>query len=451
MISEAIESNEISELDRLWMTSSAKDKLKIIENWPTERDFFIEFINLNGIRQMYEEDDSRDYSGQIDVPETLGYLKGIEEVYLNYQQLLAFPECLSQMESLEWIDLEDNKIKEIPSSIQSLKNLRILNLKDNETLTTLPDLSALSNLEELNLMNTSVASLPEGLCGLKNIKKIVLRACPLEVNEDAVKALVASFGEEAIEVSEDLKTALTEQNEKNEYKGMEVILIKDPMMTALPKSLRYADQVKELVIDCERLYGLPGWIDELQTLKGLYIKKGVKSPFSDEITRLKNLEFLEYRFLYDPREIPAELKNMTNLSCLKLEMVDYESLSDVLPYLKNLKSLELSNTHLYHWPSSFKSLSKLESLDFSVTDYREAVLMIDSALKGLSALKNVNIKMRAGTIDETLFNLPQGIEKLRIELIEPPNEMARLKKSDFHKNFTELKGLELVNVPILND
>ncbi|MHA1386077.1 MAG: leucine-rich repeat domain-containing protein, partial [Candidatus Helarchaeota archaeon] len=81
------------------------------------------------------------------------------------------------------MNLGDNQLTTLPESIGNLKSLKELYLEGNE-LTTLPEsIGNLKSLKELYLRNNKLTALPESLGGLDNLKTLYLAGNPLSGKE----------------------------------------------------------------------------------------------------------------------------------------------------------------------------------------------------------------------------------------------------------------------------
>ncbi|KAF2294300.1 hypothetical protein GH714_009025 [Hevea brasiliensis] len=94
---------------------------------------------------------------------------------VNLQEL---PENLGNLESLEELFLCGSAIKEIPDSICNLKNLVELSVETCANLLGLPaNLGNLESLERLIADGTGIKELPESICNLKNLTELSVNEC----------------------------------------------------------------------------------------------------------------------------------------------------------------------------------------------------------------------------------------------------------------------------------
>ncbi|MHA1821636.1 MAG: leucine-rich repeat domain-containing protein [Promethearchaeota archaeon] len=121
------------------------------------------------------------------LPESIGQLKNLQELYLYNNELSSLPERIGDLTNLQRLDLSGNQLSSLPESIGALKNLKELYLTLNQ-LSSLPEsIGALKNLKELWINDNQLSSLPESIGYLTNLKELYLR-------ENKLSSLPESIG-----------------------------------------------------------------------------------------------------------------------------------------------------------------------------------------------------------------------------------------------------------------
>ncbi|KAM7465505.1 hypothetical protein LguiB_013067 [Lonicera macranthoides] len=111
------------------------------------------------------------------LPEDLGYLESLEELYLNKTAIKDVPSSVGHLSRLVWLSLTDCKnLLSLPSAICKLKRLESLYLYGCSKLETLPEeLGSLGCLKRLRLDGTTITHLPLSIGGLHNLLTLSLR------------------------------------------------------------------------------------------------------------------------------------------------------------------------------------------------------------------------------------------------------------------------------------
>ncbi|MFX1258672.1 MAG: leucine-rich repeat domain-containing protein, partial [Promethearchaeota archaeon] len=108
------------------------------------------------------------------LPESIGNLSSLKELWLQYNKLTTLPESIGDLKSLKKLNLTDNKLTTLPESIGNLSSLKELLLWNNQ-LSTLPEsIGNLSSLKELLSWNNQLSTLPESISNLKSLNRINL-------------------------------------------------------------------------------------------------------------------------------------------------------------------------------------------------------------------------------------------------------------------------------------
>ena len=108
------------------------------------------------------------------LPESLGRLSQLNDLYLRENQLTALPESLGWLSQLQTLDLSSNQLTTLPEWLGQLSQLRTLNFSHNQ-LTVLPEwLGQLSQLHTLYLSENQLTALPESLGQLNRLHTLYL-------------------------------------------------------------------------------------------------------------------------------------------------------------------------------------------------------------------------------------------------------------------------------------
>ncbi|MFX1533705.1 MAG: leucine-rich repeat domain-containing protein [Promethearchaeota archaeon] len=122
------------------------------------------------------------------LPESLGSLDNLQELWLYGNQLNSLPESFGLLKNLKDLYLSSNQLQSLPKSFGNLKKLDFLDLSHNQ-LSDLPEpICQLTNLQTLSLSANQLKSLPEKFGRLRNLKELFLR-------ENQLRSLPESFGQ----------------------------------------------------------------------------------------------------------------------------------------------------------------------------------------------------------------------------------------------------------------
>ncbi|KAJ0816838.1 putative TIR domain, P-loop containing nucleoside triphosphate hydrolase [Helianthus annuus] len=113
------------------------------------------------------------------VPGSIYSLQHLRTLDLSYTGIGELPEELGQLECLENLYLSSTKVKHLPGSICMLKHLKTLYLWGCKYLEKLPeDVGQLESLEKLVVTDCyELREIPHSICKLKGLKKLDLRRC----------------------------------------------------------------------------------------------------------------------------------------------------------------------------------------------------------------------------------------------------------------------------------
>ncbi|GEM_PF-2028982 len=151
------------------------------------------------------------------VPEGIGKISSLEELYINNNNLHLLPEHIKDLKNLRVLDASANRLEDLPGGMVSLRKLEVLNLHGNE-ITKLPS--------QFNL--------------LRSLKNLDLSFNPIE--DDINLRLPVSL--------------------------QQVKFIRS-RLTAFPGALRHCTNLENVEITRSDISIIPGWISQLKKLKTL--------------------------------------------------------------------------------------------------------------------------------------------------------------------------------------
>lgn len=109
-----------------------------------------------------------------EVPESIGQLDGLRELFLHHNELTKLPNSLGALCELRCLHLDDNKFTKLPESLGLLHRLEELYLEENQ-LESLPDcIGLLADLRLLRASNNLLRELPQNLTQCLNLSMLDL-------------------------------------------------------------------------------------------------------------------------------------------------------------------------------------------------------------------------------------------------------------------------------------
>ena len=123
------------------------------------------------------------------IPECVGQLINLQQLYLRSNKIIEIPECIGQLTNLEQLYLWGNKITKIPECIGQLTKLRGLSLKGNK-ITEIPEcIGQLINLEQLYLGENEITEIPECIGQLTKLRQLYLKSNKITEITDCIRQL----------------------------------------------------------------------------------------------------------------------------------------------------------------------------------------------------------------------------------------------------------------------
>ena len=132
-------------LEKIFIKKSFKQtyidcyELDIFRMKYSKMDNLVNFFSVDGLKLCCKKITA--------LPETIGQLSNLQELWLDNNQIIVLPESIGQLSNLQYLSLSNNQITVLPESIGQLSNLQELWLNNNQ-ITVLPEsIGQLSNLQ----------------------------------------------------------------------------------------------------------------------------------------------------------------------------------------------------------------------------------------------------------------------------------------------------------------
>ncbi|CAL4911034.1 unnamed protein product [Urochloa decumbens] len=329
--------------------------------------------NLTTLEELELEENR--FSGH--VPSTMGRLKGLQRLNLQYNNLEAdnkegweFITSLSNCSQLQHLLIGSNAAftGQIPSSIGNLSTtLQTLMVADTGISGTIPSpIGNLVNLEYLHMANNSIyGAIPESIGMLGNLVMLAL------YNTDLSGLIPPSIGN------------LTRLISLNAYSGN----LEGP----IPASLGKLKNLVALDLSMNRLNGsIPIEIFKLPLLSRYlaFVYNSLSGPLPSEVGRLRNLNNLALTGNQLSGKIPDSIGECTVLQSLWLDNNSFEgSIPPSVRNLKGLTTLDLSMNKLSGIiPDAIGSISNLQVLFLGDNNFSGPIPTLLQNLTSLIAL-----------------------------------------------------------------
>ncbi|OWZ03037.1 hypothetical protein PHMEG_00025301 [Phytophthora megakarya] len=340
------------------------------------------------------------YNEIAEIPSQVETLKYLLSFKMRHNHLHQLPMCLWSLETLTSLDLSNNELEGcLSEQVGKLDKLRELGLEGNK-LTHLPEsIGGLVHLEVLRVDSNQLEKLPSSIGRLKNLKT-------LSAHSNQIVELPASFGS--------LTGLLTLDMKKNC-----LVTTSDAFLQLT--SIKYIDLRQ----------------NKLQVFPTLPVNN----------TSLDQL-FLGFNVL---REIPEDvvLSVMESLTVLDVRDNQLQRLSDRIPQLYRLKTLDLTNNDLHDLPPGFGYLKYLNHLLVEGNPLRSIRRSIISA--GTEPLKKY-LRTR-GSPPEGVDAMKQEVDEFalrqkEIEQDEPMAEEPPLEDESLFRDAASSGNLQLMDMKL---
>ncbi|KAL3667501.1 hypothetical protein V7S43_007721 [Phytophthora oleae] len=259
----------------------------------------------------------------------------LKKLDLSYNEIAELP---SQVETLKYLvsfKMRHNHLRQLPLTLCSLEPLTTLDLSNNELEGCLPEqLGRLDKLRELGLEGNKLTQLPESIGGLVHLE--ILR-----VDSNQLKSLPSTIGK-----LRNLKTLSAHSN----------------YISELPVSFSSLTGLCTLDLKKNCLVTTGAAFLELASIKYIDLRQNKLEAFPrlpENNTCLDQL-FLGFNLLCD---IPDDVLSVKeSLTVLDVRDNKLQRLSDRIPQLYRLKTLDVTNNDLRDLPPGFGYLKYLDHL-----------------------------------------------------------------------------------------
>ncbi|XP_055810839.1 TMV resistance protein N-like [Solanum dulcamara] len=308
-------------------------------------------------------------------PQVNGGLCSLEILDLSYCNLIdeGLPEDIGCLSSLKELYLDGNNFEHLPRSIAQLGALRSLYLSNCTRLKELPGFTRMPNLETLNLPNCiNLEEVHHSLGFLRKLLRLELTDCErlkrfpalcidtLEYLAMKGCSNLENFPEIIGSVNLELKSGI---------RYLYLILLEN--LVALPSSICKLKGLVGLDVSwCSKLESLPEEIGDLENLEELDASYTLISRPPPSIVRLKKLKFLSFAKQKSQDGVyfmfPQVNEGLRSLEILDLSYCNFIDgrLPEEIGCLSSLKELNLRGNNFEYLPQSIAQLGSLR-LDLS--------------------------------------------------------------------------------------
>ena len=315
------------------------------------------------------------------LPETIGNLKSLQELYLSDNKLTTLPESISNLSSLQALDLRNSKLTTLPESIGCLESLQTLDLNGNK-LSSLPEsIGNLSSLEELQLYHNELTTLPESIGSLKSLQELDLSWNWLWTLPESISKLTSLKN---LDLGSNKLTTLPESITKLE--ALQELDLSNNKLTTLPESIRKLESLQKIKLDFNQFTTPPESISKLKSLQELDLSTNKLTTLPESIGNLESLQALKLS-RRELTTIPESISSLASLQTLSLQENLLTTLPESIGNLTSLKNLHLTGNKLTTIPESISSLASLQTLNLQ----DNLLTTLPESFSQLKSLKNINL------------------------------------------------------------
>uniref|UniRef100_A0A8C7UMD6 Protein scribble homolog n=1 Tax=Oncorhynchus mykiss TaxID=8022 RepID=A0A8C7UMD6_ONCMY len=212
-------------------------------------------------------------SNELDVlPDTLGALPNLRELWLDRNQLSSLPLELGNLQRLVCLDVSENRLEELPSELSGLLALTDLLLSHN-LLEVVPDsIGSLKQLSILKVDQNRLTHLSDSIGECENLTELVL-------TENLLQTLPRSLGKlkKLTNLNVDRNRLGDVPDELGGCASLNVLSLRDNRMAKLPAELADATELHVLDVAGNRLQNLPFALANLN-LKAMWLAENQSQP-----------------------------------------------------------------------------------------------------------------------------------------------------------------------------
>jgi internalin A len=286
----------------------------------------------------------------------LKQVDGLQELWLDNNQLTQLPPEIGHLTSLRVLRLENNRLTRLPPEVGQLTSLRQLRLDGNRLTVLPPEIGQLKGLAELRLDGNQLTALPVEVGQLTKLWMLWLDGNELTALPSEIGQLI-SLQELWL-----YHNTLTELPAKfGQLSSLRQLRLDDNLLTELPAEFWRLKDLEKLLLDGNRLTGLPPEFGRLTRLRQLRLDGNRLAALPPEIGQLKSLEELRL----DGNELtglPPDIGRLTRLRQLRVDGNRLTALPRELGQLKSLKELRLDGNELTGFPPDIGRLTSLRQL-----------------------------------------------------------------------------------------
>ncbi|ETP34042.1 hypothetical protein, variant [Phytophthora nicotianae P10297] len=334
--------------------------------------------------RLYDELDEDEHSWECAV---------LKKLDLSYNEITELPSEVETLKHLVSFKMRHNRLRQLPLAIWSLETLTSLDLSNNELEGCLPEqLGKLDQLRDLGLEGNKLTKLPEAIGGLVHLE--VLR-----VENNQVRAFPTTIGR-----LRNLKTLSAHSNQ----------------IVELPASFSSLTGLLTLDLKKNCLVTTGDAFLDLASIKYIDLRQNKLElfPTLPENNACLDQLFLGFNLLrYIPDDVILTVKE--SLTVLDVRDNKLQRLSDRIPQLYRLKTLDVTNNDLHDLPPGFGYLKYLTHLLVEGNPLRSIRRSIISA--GTEPLKKY-LRTRGGP--------PVGVDAMEEEVDEFTIRQREMEKDE---------------------
>uniref|UniRef100_A0A7M4F6X5 Scribble planar cell polarity protein n=1 Tax=Crocodylus porosus TaxID=8502 RepID=A0A7M4F6X5_CROPO len=206
------------------------------------------------------------------LPDTLGALPNLRELWLDRNQLSALPPELGNLRRLVCLDVSENKLEQLPGEISGLAALTDLLLSQN-LLECIPDgIGQLKQLSILKVDQNRLTEMSESIGDCENLSELIL-------TENMLTALPKSLGKltKLTNLNADRNRLTALPAEIGGCASLNVLSLRDNRLVLLPPELASTTELHVLDVAGNRLQHLPFALTNLN-LKALWLAENQSQP-----------------------------------------------------------------------------------------------------------------------------------------------------------------------------
>ncbi|KAK9938498.1 hypothetical protein M0R45_015231 [Rubus argutus] len=264
------------------------------------------------------------------LPNDIGHLESLQELYVNGTGLRELPSSIGMVERLTLLNLKDCKhLVSLPSSLGGFKSLKALDLSGCSKLDKLPDeLSHVDCLETLDVSGTGIRELPS----LKNLKELSCRGC----KGQSPKSWSMNFNPFQLLLKRSYVPGGLSLSCLAGIHSLTKLDLSDCNLfeVAIPSDVGCLSSLRELDLSRNQFVGLPGSICQLSKLTCLYLEGCRKLQTLPELPSLEWLDIdncISLDALSNPIEQCNSVLSTRCFNCFKLvENEEFKSIALLL-------------------------------------------------------------------------------------------------------------------------